>query len=196
MPWRGAQSMKASRVREPVEPSRVLWGNEPRPRSRKACPPGWVDGGGGDGASADADAWCPTEQYADGRSRVAWPPRIDSREAERSGSAFRRKSKRAVSSTRRGCSSSDNQIGGLQKLVLRAFCRELATVEKTAGLRRHSWAEPSEALTCWMVRARQTRYGHIVDTRRRVDDVSLTNSTGDVRARHGGRCFRTGCRTP
>lgn len=65
---------------------------------------------------------------------MARSPRVDSRETERSGDARRRKSMRVVSNTRRGYSSSENRIGGLQKLVLGAFCRELAVVDEMRRL--------------------------------------------------------------
>lgn len=188
--------MEASWVRKPAEPSRAFLENGSRPRPRDVCPPGWTESGGGDGALADADALCPTEDNADGRSRVARPPWTDSREDERSGNANRRKSTRVVSSAGRRCSSYEKQIGGLQKLVLRAFCRELAAVDETVGPRRRSWAELPETLTCRAVRARRTRQGHTVDTPRRVDRMSSTNPQGNVEAGHGGRRFGAGRCTP
>lgn len=131
-----------------------------------------------------------------GKSRVARSPWTDSREVERSGNAGRRKSARVVSGAGRRCSSYEKRIGGLQKLVLRASCRELAAVDETVGLRRHSWAEPPETLTCRVVCARRTRQGRTVDTPRRVDCMSSTNSPGNVEEGHGGRRFGAGRCTP
>jgi len=188
--------MEASWIREPAEPSRVSLENGSRPRLRDACPPGWAESSGGDGTLADADALCPTDEKADGKSRVARSPWADSREVERSGNASRRKSTRVVSSAGRRCSSYEKQIGGLQKLVLRAFCRELAAVDETVGLRRYSWAEPPETLTCKAVRARRTRQGRTVDTPRRVDCMLSMNSPENVEEGHGGRRFGAGRCTP
>lgn len=127
---------------------------------------------------------------------MARSPWIDSREDERSGNRFRRKPMSVVSSAGRRCSSYEKQIGGLQKLVLRAFCRELAAVDETVGLRRHSWAELPETLTCRAVSARRTRQGRTVDTPRRVDCTSSTNPQGNVEAGYGGRRFGAGRCTP
>lgn len=120
--------MEAPWIEEAEVPSRGLSKSRSRPSLLECIPPGVQEGRGGDGVSAGADALHPVEENATG-NQARWPTRHGSsrRESERFGGVGRRKPTGVVNSTRYGCSSSEKRIGGLQKLVIRAFGCEPAS---------------------------------------------------------------------
>jgi hypothetical protein len=119
--------MEAPWIEEAKVPSRGLSTSRSRPNLLESAPPGAMEGGRGDGVLTGAETLRPAEQDAAG-NQVRWPTRRGStrRESERFGGVGRRESFEVVNGTGYGCSSSENTIGGLQKLVIRAFGCETA----------------------------------------------------------------------
>jgi len=120
--------MEAPWTEEAEVPSRGLSTNRSRPNLLESVPPGAMEGGRGDGVLAGAETLRLAEENA-AWNQVRWPTRRGStrRESERFGGVGRRKSFEVVNGTGYGCSSSENEIGGLQTLVIRAFGCEPAS---------------------------------------------------------------------